>query len=60
MTHDKFVEEEFTEDELLLLKLAFNLADTVVETQRRGNYDVDAGNSLFSLKEKLGICDIVG
>lgn len=52
-------ESEFTEDELKLLRLAFKLADTVVEVQRVDNYDVDMCNSLFYLKEKLGIDDLV-
>lgn len=51
--------DEFTEDELNLLRLAFKLVDTVVEAQRVNNYDVDMCNSLFYLKEKLGIDDLV-
>ena len=55
----KFEESDFTEDELLLLRLAFRLVDTVVETQRTDNYDVNVSNSLYYLKEKLGIYDLV-
>lgn len=55
----KFEESDFTEDELLLLRLAFRLVDTVVETQRTDNYDVNMSNSLYYLKEKLGIYDLV-
>ena len=51
--------DEFTEDELNLLKLAFALVDTVVESQRLDNYDVYMSNSLFHLKEKLGIYDLL-
>lgn len=50
---------EFTEDELKLLKLIFNVADTIVESQREGNYDVYNSNLLYSIKEKLGIYDIL-
>ena len=50
---------EFTEDELKLLKLIFNVADTIVESQRIDNYDVYTGNLLYSIKEKLGIYDIL-
>ena len=51
--------EDFTEDELFLLKLAFSLAANVVEMEREGNYDVDMCNVLCSLKEKLGVYDLV-
>lgn len=50
---------EFTEDELKLLKLIFNVADIIVESQREGNYDVYNSNLLYSIKEKLGIYDIL-
>lgn len=50
---------EFTEDELKLLKLIFNVADTIVESQREDNYDVYNSNLLYSIKEKLGIYDIL-
>ena len=54
-----FNEDEFTEDELMLLKLAFALVDVAVESSRRDNYDVDRSNALYDLKHKLGIYDIV-
>ena len=54
-----FKEEDFTEDELMLLRMAFKLVSTVVETQRTDNYDVHLSNELFSLEEKLGIYDLV-
>lgn len=60
MTEDIiFKEEDFTEDELMLLKMAFNLVDTVVETQRTGNSDVHLVNELYTLKEKLGVSRLV-
>ena len=54
-----FQQEDFTEDEFKLLKLAFKLIDDVVESQRTDNSDVYMCNMLFHLKEKLGIFDIV-
>lgn len=59
MEERKFDKEDFTEDELMLLRMAFNLVDTVVETQRTSNYDVYLTNELYSLKEKLGIGDLM-
>lgn len=55
----KFTESDFTEDQLMLLKMAFALAETVVETPINGYRDVDLCNELFYLKEKLGIDDII-
>jgi hypothetical protein len=54
-----FTEANFTSDQLMLLKMAFKLADDVVEIQRKDNYDVDLCNALYHLKERLGIGDIV-
>ena len=51
--------KELTEDELELLRLAFALVGTVVEAQRQGNCDVYMSNTLFSLKDKLGIADLL-
>ena len=59
MEERKFDKEDFTEDELMLLRMAFNLVDTVVETQRTSNYDVYLTNELYNLKEKLGIGDLM-
>lgn len=59
MYKGKFTEEDFTLDELMLLKMAFKLVDDVVEIQRESNYDVYLSNELYSLKEKLGIDDLV-
>lgn len=55
----KFKEEDFTEDQLMLLKMGFKLLDTIVEEERCGNSDVYLRTELFYLKEKLGIDDIV-
>ena len=55
----KFNEEDFTQDELMLLKMAFNIVDVVVESQRSSNYDVYLHNEFYSLKEKLGIDDLI-
>ena len=55
----EFKEEEFTEDELMLLRLAFKLVGDVVEYQRTSNSDVYLCNELYYLKEKLGINDLL-
>lgn len=59
MDNKKFTEEDFTEDELKLLKMAFKLVSDVVEIQREDNYDVHLSNELFNLEEKLGIYELV-
>lgn len=59
MEREKFTKEEFTEEELMLLKLAFTLVDKTVEIQRTNNSDVWMCNVLFDLKEKLGIYDLL-
>lgn len=51
--------EDFTEDELYLLRLAFKLIEDVVEAQRSDNYDVDMCNALYCLRQKLGVYDLV-
>ena len=55
----EFEEEDFTEDELMLLKMAFGLADNVVQTLRTDNYDVYLSNTLCDLEHKLGIYKLV-
>ena len=50
--------EDLTEDEVMLLKMAFNSLETMLEIQRWYCYS-DLCNNLFRLKEKLGIVDIV-
>ena len=59
MEESKFNKEDFTDDELMLLKMAFNLVDIVVETQRTSNYDVYLANDLYNLKAKLGISNLI-
>lgn len=54
-----FYVEDFTEDELHLLRMAFKLIDDVVEMQRDDNYDVYMCNTLYDLKNKLGIYDLL-
>ena len=54
-----FTEDDFSETELKVLRLAFRLADSVIEIQRTSNYDTDDCNALFNLKEKLKINGIV-
>lgn len=51
--------EDFTDDELRVLKLAFSLVDTVVENQSKYTYDNDMSNGLYSLKEKLGLWEVL-
>ena len=56
MNEYKFIKEDFTEDELMLIKMAFRLADTVVEIEK----DITGlNNTLFNLVYKLGLEDIV-
>ena len=50
---------DFTEAELSLLRLAFNLVETVTDWERSDNYDVELSNALFHLNEKLGIYDLI-
>lgn len=54
-----FNEEDFTDDQLQLLRIAFKLIDDVVEIQRQGNSDVYMCNELYYLKEKLGIYNLL-
>lgn len=59
MIEHKLKKEDFTEDELMLLKMAFSLVDNVVDTFRTDNYDVYLSNTLYDLKNKLGIYELV-
>ena len=54
-----FKEEDFTEDGLMLLRMAFKLVNDVVEMQRADRYDVHLSNELYDLKETLGISELV-
>lgn len=53
-----FTKEDFTEDELALLRLAFELLDTAVCRMDELNYNND-NNTVYFLKEKLGIYDLL-
>ena len=53
-----FTKDDFTEEELMLLKLAFNLLDTAVCTMDKMNHDYNC-NVAYYLKEKLGIYDLL-
>lgn len=55
----EFTKEDFTEDELILLRMAFRMLDVAVEEERHLFYSGDYRNDLFNLKEKLGIYDLV-
>ena len=55
----EFTKEDFTEDELILLQMAFRMLDTAVDEQRRLFYGSDYRNEVYALKEKLGIYDLV-
>lgn len=54
-----FAKEDFTEDQLYLLRVAFKLLDELVEMRRYYEYDDYLCNELYYLKEKLGIYDLV-
>lgn len=51
--------QNFTEDELRMLNMIFKGAEAVLEAKREDNYDVYDINVLYSLKEKLGIADLL-
>lgn len=51
--------EDFTEDELEMLKLIFKSAEAILQLKRTSNDDVYDINTLFYLKQKLGIYEIV-
>jgi hypothetical protein len=55
----EFIKEEFTEDELILLKMAFKMLEAAIEEERHLFYSGDYRNEVFNLKEKLGIYDLV-
>lgn len=59
MGNISFEEDMFTSEELMLLRMAFNILNTIVESMREGNSDVYMSNTLYDLKNKLGIYDIV-
>ena len=51
--------EDFTEDELKMLKVIFKGAEAILEAKRIDNYDVDDVNTFYYLKQKLGIYDLI-
>lgn len=52
--------EDLTDNEIMLLKMAFKSVEEIIEIQRYHHYcEVDLCNTLFNLKEKLGISDLV-
>lgn len=53
-----FTKEDFTEDELILLRLAFELLDTAVCRIDKLDYNNNS-NTVYYLKEKLGIYDLL-
>ena len=55
----KFTKEDFTENELILLKMAFEMLDVAVEWEYEFFYGGDHRNDLYYLKEKLGIYDLL-
>lgn len=59
MDEQKWTKEDFTEEELMLLKMAFALVNDVVEIQRYDRYDTHLPNELYSLVYKLGISDLI-
>ena len=54
-----FTEEDFSENELKMLKLAFALVECSAESRRSYNYDNDEVNAIFDLKIKLKIDSII-
>lgn len=54
-----FTKEDFTEDELILLRMAFRMLDAAIEEERHLYYSGDYRNEVFYLKEKLGIDNLV-
>ena len=49
--------EDFTEDELAILKLAFTLMDEVSEAMSRNPFYTDFRNDWWHLQKKLGVTD---
>lgn len=54
-----FTKEDFTEDELILLNMAFEMLDIAVDEQSRLFYASDYRNTVYDLKNKLGIYDLL-
>ena len=58
-SHPTLDSDDFTAEELQLLKAIFSGADAVIESLRYGNSDVYWVNILYDLKEKLGIGNLL-
>ena len=50
-------QKDFTEDELAMFELAFQLMDKIVETMSRSPFYKNLQNEWWHLKEKLGVTD---
>lgn len=59
INNNQWKREDFTDEEFMVLKLAFSLVDTVAENQSKYTHDNDMSNALFYLKEKLGISEVI-
>jgi len=55
----EFTKEDFTEDELVLLIMAFRMLDIAIDEQRRLFHSGDYRDEVYNLKNKLGIYDLV-
>ena len=56
-----FVKEDFTEEELKLLHMAFKLLDTALDEYDSLDYNYHAyQEDVHSLKEKMGIYNLIG
>lgn len=55
----QWTKEDFSEDELVLLRMAFRMLDEAIDAQRELLYCSDYRNEVYDLKEKLGIYDLV-
>lgn len=55
----QWTKEDFSEDELVLLRMAFRMLDEAIDAQRELMYGADYRNEVYYLKEKLGIYDLV-
>lgn len=51
--------QNLNEDELKMLNMIFKGAEAVLEAKRESNDDVYDINTLYSLKMKLGIADLL-
>ena len=55
----EFTKEDFTEDELILLRMAFKMLDVAIDEQRQLFYGSNYRNEVYDLKEKLGVYDLL-